>query len=304
MIEAGADIGGTSLRLRVEVDGAAARVLRRSWDGEDRSPERLGELLGELLEEGLPASSHPVSLGLAIAGQCDRTGRLVRNAPNLGWRDVPLHDILSASLPPAISRLVILNDLHAAALAEAHSGAARGAETALVVFLGTGIGGAVVIGGGVHRGASGAAGEIGHVKVAGRDVACGCGQRGCIEALAGGRALEAAVRELLPGIAGDPRPLARWQEAVDDANPAALRLVEERAELLGQVVANAATLVSPEVLVLGGGALRAVPALSSSLGVIVRREVLAVSGEAMRIETAHHGDEAGAIGALLATRAP
>lgn len=308
MIRAGADIGGTSLRLRLERNGAPPRVLRRTWGEGDRSPERLVLHLREMLAEGGVADdgstgTPPLALGVAIAGQVDRSGAVVRNAPNLGWKNVPLREHLSSGLAPQVQRVVLLNDLHAAALAESRSGAAAGTETALVVFVGTGIGGALVLRGEVHHGASGAAGEIGHVKVQGQDGCCGCGERGCVEALAGGLALERAVREILPSARMERHPLACWQDAVDGRHRQALDLIEDRAEILGRVVAGAATLCSPDVLVLGGGVLQAVPSFREALVAAIRRDVLAVTGEVMCIKSAQHGDAAGAIGALEATRA-
>lgn len=301
MIRLGADVGGTTLRLRVQREGEAPQVYRRSWSAGARTPEDLVAHLERLLDAaGLEPGGEQPSLGLAIAGQLDARARVVRNAPNLGWRDVALGSLLEARLAGRVGRIVLLNDLHAAALAEVHGGAARGYAHALLVFVGTGVGGALVLGGRLVRGEGGVAGEIGHVKVQGEAAACGCGERGCVEALCGGRALEASLRQEVPALAEAARPLADWQGAIVRGDSAATALCARRGAMLGRVIAGAVTLFNPGIVVLGGGVLRNVPAFRERVEASIRADVLRASALGLRIESAHCGDDSGAVGAALA----
>jgi len=237
---------------------------------------------------------------------------LVLNAPNLGWRDVPLGAMLAHALGAPVR---VMNDLSAAAWGEARFGAARGVRDVLVVFAGTGIGSGIVVGGRLHEGARGVAGEIGHVKVRPPRSEepprrCGCGSVGCLEAYAGGANVAARVRsEAASGVAtrivdlagGDASRItaAHVEQACKAGDVYARRLWDEVGELIGTAVANAVTLLNPERLVLGGGMLRGSPTLREIVEFHVSTVTSRTAAAALTIVDAERGDEAGVVGAAL-----
>ena len=152
--------------------------------------ERIVEVVTELL------AVHDVdSVGIGAAGWIDAERSTVLYAPNLAWRDEPLRDELRTRLPVPV---VVENDANVAAWAEFRFGAARDADDSMVMFtLGTGIGGGIVLGGQLVRGAHGIAGEIGHVLAVKDGYPCGCGSRGCLEQYASGKALTRYAREAI-----------------------------------------------------------------------------------------------------------
>ena len=301
----GIDVGGTHVRVgTVTRDGDALRpgaVRRRRWrDGVDApSPSGLADVLAEEIGalDGVDAST---PIGMAIAGQLDRAGRVVRNAPNLGWRDEPVAAVVARRLGRDEGALRLVNDLNAILAGELASGAAHGFDLVLVVYVGTGVGGALSLGGRVVTGAGGNAGEIGHVKVAGWSDPCGCGQRGCVESRVGGaaivRRLQAAIDAGASGAVERP-DLAAVDAAAADGCAWADALLVELGDALGDTIAGACTLVNPAMVVLGGGALDRSPRLRTHVEARVRARTVAVSAGDLTFASGALGDDAGWIGA-------
>ena len=150
------------------------------------------------------------AVGVAAAGFVDSAGERVQFAPHLPWQGEPLRDLLEARLgcPVALD-----NDANCAARAEAHHGAARGASSALMITMGTGIGGAVLLDGEVLRGANGMAGEFGHMQVVPDGRPCECGRSGCWEQYSSGNALVRNARALM---AEQPSVLEEMSEGNPD----------------------------------------------------------------------------------------
>jgi glucokinase len=206
--------------------------------------------------------------------------------------------------------VVIDNDANAAALGEALFGAGRGERNVLYVNIGTGIGAGVILNGSLYHGNNGVAGEIGHVTVQPGGPPCGCGKRGCLEALASGpslgrRARDAAVRDrlaaaaLLQLAAGEVQGIegAHVFAAAAAGDPFAKQLVEETAGYLGLAFANAANLLDPGVIVVGGGLADAGEVLFAPLRDAVRQHLLP-SAPAPPVVPAALGYNAGIAGAL------
>ncbi len=246
-MHAGLDIGGTTARLEV-FDADWRTVHRGRASTRDASTaESLVELVAGLLDEAPEVET----LGVGFAGFLTPDGRTVINAPNFGWRDVPLAGLLEARCAKSV---VLMNDLDAIVHAELHDGAALEAQNLLAVYVGTGVGGCVVFDRQILR-AHGKAGEIGHSKVVVGGRRCGCGDHGCVEAYAGGVYLEAMVDDVRPDLARD---LAAADAAV--ASSEELRAIWDRAtNYLSIVTANACTLLNPDMLLLGGGVLSNLP---------------------------------------------
>lgn len=310
----GVDLGGTNVRAAV-VDagtGAVRAVAREALV--DRSPEAVAEAVARVVAgaAGADGARRFGAVGVGVAGQVLGASGLVLNAPNLGWRDVPFAGLLEGRLGAAVR---VVNDLSAAAWGESRFGAARGTRDALVVFVGTGVGSGLVLGGRLHEGARGVAGELGHVKVRplrpGEALRrCGCGAVGCLEAYAGGANVAARVRaELAAGARSSIGDLtggdlsrvgaAQVEQAAAAGDAYARRLWEEVGELLGSAVAAAVTLLNPQRVVLGGGVLLRSPTLLELVEWRVRGETSRSAAAALELARAELGDDAGVVGAAL-----
>jgi glucokinase len=251
-----------------------------------------------------------VGIGVGVAGQCEGTTGVVINAPNLGWRDAPFGDLLKQELGLGVE---VVNDLAAAAWGERSFGAAKGADDAALVFVGSGVGCGLILGGRLHHGALGVAGEIGHMKVAPRGAVprkCGCGEWGCLEAYAGGMNLAARVRDevadgraggVLEAAGGDASRLsaAAVEGAYQAGDPYARELWAEVGELLGTAMANLVTLLNPSRVVLGGGVLLGCPNLERIVRAHLGDRTLRVARRGLLVVRAGLGDDAGVVGAAL-----
>jgi predicted NBD/HSP70 family sugar kinase len=183
------------------------------------------------------------AVGLAVPGQIDQDPGVSIMPPTMqAWRDQPLRDALSDGLGVEV---LLENDANALAYGEWLAAGDR-RSTVLGVAVGTGIGAGVVIGGEPHRGATGCAGEIGHIRIEGHDERCTCGRRGCVAALASGKAL---VRQLrADGVRSLPDVIRR----VESGAPQAVALATDAGRLLGSVLATVVTILNPHVVRVGG----------------------------------------------------
>ncbi|MGY1609666.1 ROK family glucokinase [Geodermatophilus sp. SYSU D00700] len=259
----GVDVGGTKVAGGVvDADGTVLATARRSTPS--ASVAETEAAIAAVVEE--LAARHGEELaavGVGAAGWFDRTGDVVLFSPHLAWRHTALRRDLAARLQRPVW---VGNDADAAAWAEYRFGAAQGADLALCVTLGTGIGGGIVAGGRLQRGAHGVAGEWGHVRVVPDGRLCACGNRGCWEQYASGSALATTAREvatrspaaaarLLDRVGGDASRLTGEDvaRAAADGDPVALALVTDVGEWLGQGIADLAAVLDPDVVVIGGG---------------------------------------------------
>lgn len=312
----GVDLGGTNARAAVVDVDSGEIVAAHKEPLRERDPARVVEVVRHALAEAAGAASIPVraagSVGVGVAGQCLGASGVVLNAPNLGWRDVPFGELLRAAVGVPVR---IANDLSVAAWGEKRFGAAKGIDDVVLVFVGSGVGSGLILGGRLHEGAQGVAGEFGHVKVrpARPGTAprrCGCGQVGCLEAYTSGMNVAARVREelaagaetsILARAGGDPARVTA--SLVDDAYRAgdayARALWEEVGELLGTATANLVTLLNPARLILGGGMLLGSPALAELVRERFDAAVSRSATKGLTIERAWLGDDAGVVGAAV-----
>lgn len=290
----GVDIGGTNARAAV-VEAATGRIVAaRKAALRDRSPAAVTALVAKLVgavAQGRALEATPVGVG--FAGML--RGGVVVNAPNLGWREVDFGGLLSAALGRPV-RLV--NDLAAAAWGEHACGAAKGADDTFTVFVGTGVGSAIISHGALVKGATGVAGELGHIKVvAEHGRRCGCGQLGCLEAYMGGANLGAWMKEA--GLEGQPTDLERLAA---QGEPEARRLYDFAVGHLALAIANQVTVLNPGVVVLGGGVLGHCPGMVQRVKDGITQRTSGPAQLGLRVVPATLGDDSGIVGAaLLAT---
>jgi glucokinase len=303
----GIDLGGTKiygvLLQGDKVKGDAKRKTPRQG-----GPAAVVDTIVQVVDD-LGGVSAVKGVGVGAPGPVDHEAGVVRQAPNLaGWQeqDVALGPMLGKALGGAL--VVVENDANVGTLAEHERGAGRGASDVLGVWVGTGIGGGLVLDGRLRRGATGFAGEIGHTLVQAGGRRCGCGGLGHLEAYAGRASMEREARERaaqgtpnkLVELAGDGRMTSSvWASALEAGDMVAVELIDGAVNALGVAVANAVTLLDLERTVIGGGlADRLGPTFVGRIEQSARDQFFAQSSVA-RVVPAALGDQAGAIGAAL-----
>lgn len=302
MLGVGIDIGGTKIAGGVvDTDGRILDHLRVATPPDtDALAQAVADMVAEL------ASRHDVhAVGVAAAGYIDRTRSIMLHAPNIDWHNEPLREQFEA----LIGRPVTLeNDANAAGWGEYRFGAGRGSTDMVMVTLGTGVGGAVITDGNLLIGANGSAAELGHVRFVRGGRPCGCGQSGCLEQYASGRALQ---REL-SDIAGDggigKRVAAHRNDAgivpgadlallLDEGDEGALEAVRRVATALGEACGAFQAVLDPDLFVIGGGVAELGDALLEPTRLAYDTS-LPGFGErpAARFVTASLGNDAGLVG--------
>lgn len=239
MLTVGLDVGGTSVRAAlVDQGGAVLDTTRVATPTDDAALEDAVAVA----VTGLTGAHRVGAVGLAVAGFVSHDQRSVGFSPHLPWRDVPVAERIEQRLGVPV---LLEHDANAAAMAEYRLGAAAGSRVALLLALGTGIGGALVVDGELFRGAHGVAPELGHLQLVPEGRHCPCGKRGCWERYCSGSALKIADRL---GRSGCEVALA-----AENGDQAACAAVAELARWLGVGLALAADVYDPDVVVIAGG---------------------------------------------------
>jgi glucokinase len=305
----GVDLGGT--KMLVGVLDRDSRVLWESREASTgQSEDELVELLVREINEAREACPGAAAIGLGIPATIDRRRGVAVSAVNLPIADLPVRDLVSkrTGLPVFVD-----NDANVAALAEHLLGAARGAENAVMLTIGTGIGGGLIIGGEVYRGSTGAGAELGHTVIDLDGPRCqgNCPGRGCVETMASGTAIgregrEAAERNpdsaigrlLAEGEEVDGKAVTEAALAGDATSIEVFDLVGTR---LGAALASFANIFEPDMIVVGGGAMAAGDLLLEPARRELRQRALPPMNETPVIE-AKMGSDAGMIGAAAMAR--
>ncbi|MFZ5869352.1 MAG: ROK family glucokinase [Actinomycetota bacterium] len=306
MYTIGLDIGGTKIAAGlVSADGELVATARRETPAND--VEAIEDAAADAVAE-LAADHDVEAVGVAAAGFVDARRSTIVFAPNLAWRDEPMRRDLEArtGLP-----VVVENDANAAAWGEFRHGAGREVDDMVLLTVGTGLGGGVVIDGNLLRGHSGFAAELGHVRVVPDGHRCGCGNRGCWEQYASGRALVREAREL----ASTDSPLAarlleladgkakriegpHVTQAAEEGDAAAVELLADLGTWLGEGIASIVAVLDPAVIVVGGGVADAGDLLLEPARAAFRRQLTARGHRPeAQIVRARLGNDAGMIGA-------
>ena len=302
----GVDLGGTKL-LAGAVDprlGVHHRV-HRSVSGLNQ--RALLDLCVEAVTEARDSAGDEVAaVGFGLPALIDRTTGKVAVGVHTPLADVAFADVMAERLGVPV---FVDNDGNASALAEHRAGAARGVDDAVVLTLGTGIGGGLILDGRLYRGARGGAGELGHMEIDFDGPLCSdnCPGRGCAEIFVSGRALVREATRLAherPD-SGLGRALQAGQtlagplvtELAHDGDPAAREVVALLGERLGVVITSLANIFNPQIVVVGGGVIAAGELLLAPARRIVKERTLPFFGDDLRIVAARFGVEAGMVGA-------
>jgi glucokinase len=302
----GVDLGGTKV-LAGAIDGhlrVHARTQRAVGDSDQEGVLAAVLAAVEEVREHAPGDVRAVGFGVPCLLDAERGTAVM--AVNLPWEEIDARSLLSerVGLPAFVD-----NDANLAMLAEHQAGAAVGVEHAAMLTVGTGIGGALLLGGRLYRGSNGAAGELGHtvVDIDGPPCQGSCPNHGCLESVASGTAL---AREALRVARSTPdcglgRALAAGRtitgplvtELAHDGDTAARDVVALIGTRLGVGIANVVNLLNPEVVVVGGGVIGAGELLLAPAREVVATRALPPAVEHLRIVRAHFGAEAGMVGA-------
>lgn len=307
----GVDIGGTKIltglldeKSRVAAD---IKVKTRLDKGADHFVEEVAETVRYVFKKGRVDRDEVAGVGVGCPGFIDEARGKVLSCPNIPFlKSFRLARRLCGMLRMPV---VLANDVQTGLYGEHQFGAAKGYRHVAGIFLGTGVGGALIIDNRLYRGATGTAGEIGHVQVDPRGPLCGCGRLGCLESYTGRLAIaaEAAIlsaRQQAPHLAQkagtDLRAiksgaLARAIAAGDRPLDA---LIRRKAQVVGAMMANIANLINPDLIVLGGGVVQAMP------GLIVREaerelraQAVGPAGRTVKVAAAKLGDHSIVMGA-------
>jgi glucokinase len=303
----GIDAGGTKLLGGVvDEQMVVHHRVHRTWRGADRQ-ETL-DIFTDAVEEVRAAAPEVEAIGFGIPALVEWEAGVSRWSNHLPLDGVPFRDLMSERLG---LRVVVDNDGNASMLAEARYGAAAGTRHAVMVSLGTGIGGGLWLNGEVYRGASGVGAELGHVvlELHGPECPGDCPGIGCFEALVSGNAIGregVRVAEREPDSALGRRLAA--EQAIDggivtemahDGDQLACDVLATIGERLGFGLVGLVNTFNPEVIVIGGGAARGGELLLEPARAVVAARALPPARESVRVVPAHYGDEAGMMGAAL-----
>ncbi len=300
----GIDLGGTKvLAGTVGADGTVGERVKRPTPTE--GPEAVASAIAEMVDELGGADR----IGVGTPGYV-APGGVVAGVPNLvGWiPPVPLGDLLRSAT--GLDRIAVDNDVNVGALAEAAHGAAAGRADVLCAFMGTGVGGGLILDGRLRRGPRGLAGEIGHVTVRAGGRLCGCGGRGHMEAYAGRVGMEREARRrhdageetALVGLAGEGRMKSgTFAKALERGDRVAEELIAEAVDAVALAIAGTVMLVDVTTVVVGGGV---ADKLGEPFVARIGAAVAAQLGDALTVDVlpAALGDDAGIVGAARLAR--
>jgi glucokinase len=311
---AGIDLGGTKVLVLVAGAGGdiigRARAATEASQGPDAVIGRIVELVGAAANDaGIDAKSLS-SIGISAPGPIDAGEGVITDPPNLpGWQDVPLARIVRERLGvPAL----LENDANCAAVGEHQFGAGRGYRHLIYLTVSTGIGGGIIVDNALYTGASGAAGEVGHMIVAAAGPSCGAGHVGCLEAFSSGTAIAARAAELIAAgrlprtarLAERAPPLSAEEvhQAAAEGEEEARGIIETAGRYLGLGLASLINAFNPQAIILGGGLVYIGEMLLAPALEAARERSFAQAHDDCRIVEWELGDDVAALGAIALAR--
>ncbi len=311
----GIDLGGTKVLAAVlDRDGkiiARARAKTRAWRDDEEVFHTIAQAGHRALEKAGVDQDHLAAVGIGAPGPIDfDTGSIIETA-NLGFKNFPLGPRVAEEFGrPAI----VENDVNAGVYGEFRAGAALGANDVLGVFVGTGIGGGLILNGALYRGFSKGAGEVGHIIVEAGGPRCGCGNRGCLEAVASRTAITRDIRKAIKrGYRGsvskalsagtDQLSGKDLKAAYDGGDELVKRVIHRAAKLIGIGIGSLLNILGLEMVVLGGGVVEAFgDDFVDRIERAARDIAFEINSENVNITRAALGDDAGVIGSAMLAR--
>ena len=302
----GADLGGSKINaILADSRGNILRQELKDTLAQEGPDKVITRVIGCIKQ--VAAGEDIAGIGIGAAGACDVANGIITFSPNLqGWHNIPLKDILKREFDPPI---YLENDATAAALGEHYFGGAVGTANLVYLCVGTGIGGGIMIDGQLYHGASGSAGEIGHMSIDINGPRCSCGNIGCWETFASGTALaKEAVKRIKVGAKtsildfadGDLQKVSarRVFLAAQEGDPLANELISQTAYYLGVGLVSIVNIFNPQLILIGGGLSRMGRLLLEPATKVVRERAYELPAAAVRIELAQLGADAEALGGV------
>ncbi|HVG21288.1 MAG TPA: ROK family protein [Blastocatellia bacterium] len=312
----GIDLGGTKVMAGV-LDGegkivSRARAKTRAWRGDEAVFQTVAQTARRAIEVAGIGPSRIAALGIGAPGPLDPGTGYIIESSNMKFKDFPMGPRLSDEFG---CRSILDNDVNAGIYGEFRAGAARGARDVLGLFVGTGIGGGLIINGALYHGFSKNAGEVGHIIIeAGGGPRCGCGNRGCLESLASRTAMTRDIRKAIRR--GDKTSVSKLlkketdvlsggdlKKAYDAGDELVSRIVHRAAKLIGVGIGGLVNVLAPEMVVLGGGVVEAMgDDFIRRIDRSARKVAVDFATKDLKIVRAELGDDAGVIGAAMLAR--
>ena len=306
----GVDVGGTNVKVALVDDSGSIvftdTVPTRAEMGYEYTISNMIKAIQDVIRESKTDMKDIKGIGFGFPGQIDCDNGVVRLAPNIpGWVNIPIADIVSKEFGVPVK---VDNDVRCAALAELNYGAGKGATNMICITVGTGIGSGLIVNGKLVRGASNAAGELGHIKLQMEGgPLCGCGDHGCLEAFASGPSIVAMAEEYVRGGKSTKyRELAKNEitpyyvcEAAKQGDVVAKKIFEIIGNYIGIGLASVVNLLNPEKIVIGGGVADAGEFLFGPIKETLKKRSMPIQGAAVQVVHAELGNTAGVIGASL-----
>ena len=307
----GVDIGGTNIKIAlVDFEGKiiySNTTPTRAEMGFEAGVANIKQAIKDLMQETGADNKTIDAIGFGLPGQIDYKEGFVKNLPNIpGWVNIPLAKIIEEefNIPTRLD-----NDVRCAALGELNFGAGKGCENLICITVGTGIGSGIVLNGKLVRGASNAAGEIGHIKMSLNDgPLCGCGDYGCFEAYASGPSIVTMAKEYISG-----GKSAKYKEMATDGiitpyvvaqaalqgDSVSIQIFKQIGTIIGVGLSSVVNLLNPEKIIIGGGVADAGDILLEPIRKTILERAMPIQAGAVQIVPAQLANAAGVIGASL-----
>jgi len=304
----GVDLGGTKIEIaNVDETGNVIDRVRMPTNvagGPSAIEKQIHQGIQELCAKH---QSQPIGIGVGVAAQIDADQGVIRNAPNLKWKDVPFQENLKilTKLP-----VTITNDVRAAAWGEWLYGAGKGSADMICMFVGTGIGGGIVCNNQMLIGCSNTAGEVGHMTIRSPGLPCHCGSSGCLESIAGGWAIGKRTQQaiqsdkdtgapLLKRVDGDIEKVTAKivSEAYNQGDLLAKHIIDETLLALIDGCSGLVNAFNPCRVILGGGVIEGLPSLVEGIEAGVKKKALPTATQQLTFLRASLGNDAGVVGA-------
>lgn len=305
----GIDLGGTKILIALieKESGKVVHFVKKKTKKEKGAANIVRKMISginELLEETNVNTEDIASIGIAAAGQIDRENGIILGAPNLDCYDLNLKEILEGeyNLPVCLA-----NDVEAATLGEIKFGAGRGVDDLVCVFVGTGVGSCIVKNGKIIQGATGTAGEIGHIIVDLNGRQCNCGAHGCLEAYASRSAIEKRIEGALKKgrhsvildylEEGKSITSSMIRKSIEREDELVTHCVDEASAYLSGGLASIINFINPKLIILGGGLIEAVDYFYKKTIKDAKLKCLPVPATKIEFKKTALGDFSGVIGA-------